>query len=127
MGGKQETIREKIAVLLKFYRERAGLTIREAGKKLGKSNQTISAWENGRGQPDADMFLKICDVYGIESISVFFDQEEEKESMAGLTIDEMRMLELYRGASEEGRHAAEVLLKGYQLDIKVNTAENTAG
>lgn len=67
MADSQSETRLRIAGLLKQYRERAGLTIREAGKLLGKSNQTVSAWEQGRGQPDADMFLKLCEVYNVES------------------------------------------------------------
>ena len=59
VADSQSETRLRIAGLLKQYRERAGLTIREAGKLLGKSNQTVSAWEQGRGQPDADMFLKL--------------------------------------------------------------------
>ena len=54
MADSQSETRLRIAGLLKQYRERAGLTIREAGKLLGKSNQTVSAWEQGRGQPDPD-------------------------------------------------------------------------
>ena len=74
VADSQSETRLRIAGLLKQYRERAGLTIREAGKLLGKSNQTVSAWEQGRGQPDADMFLKLCEVYNVESVSVFFGE-----------------------------------------------------
>ena len=51
----EQEIRRILAAKLKEYRERSGLTIQEAGDAIGKSSKTISAWEHGRGQPDADM------------------------------------------------------------------------
>lgn len=108
MAGSQSDTRLKIAALLKQYREKAGLTIREAGKLLGKSNQTVSAWENGRGQPDADMFLKLCEVYGVESVSVFFGEDPPEPN---LSIDELELLEEWREATDAARESALMVLR----------------
>lgn len=106
---KQPTAtRLKIARLLKEYRERAGLTIREAGEKIGKSNQTVSAWEQGRGQPDADMFLKLCEAYGVESVGVFFGEQPPGPN---LTIDELELLEDWRYATDAAKQSALMVLK----------------
>ena len=116
LSQQDTSARLRIAKLLKYYRERADLTIREVSALIGKSNQTVSAWENGRGQPDADMFLKLCDVYHVESVAVFFGQETRhtEKKIIELTDDESRILELYRNATAAGREAAEVVLMGYQ-------------
>ncbi|MBQ9229044.1 MAG: helix-turn-helix transcriptional regulator [Paludibacteraceae bacterium] len=108
MANSQNDTRLKIAGLLKFYRERAGLTIREAGALIGKSNQTVSAWENGRGQPDADMFLKLCDVYHVESVSVFFGEQPPTPE---LSVDELELLDLWRESSDAGRESALMVLR----------------
>ena len=108
MAGNQSETRIRIARLLKQYRERAGLTIREAGNLLGKSNQTVSAWENGRGQPDADMFLKLCEVYGVESVSIFFGEEPPTPV---LPIDEQEVLEAWREATDPARESALMVLQ----------------
>ena len=92
-------IRMELATRLKHFRERAGLTIYEAGEKLGKSGKTISAWENGRGQPDADMLLSLCDLYSIDSISELYGEEP----VAAPSADEAALLALFRGMNEEGR------------------------
>lgn len=76
----EQEIRRILAAKLKEYRERSGLTIQEAGDAIGKSSKTISAWEHGRGQPDADMLFVLCKLYKIESISVFFGMEEKEIS-----------------------------------------------
>lgn len=124
-----DSIGKRMPELLKHYRELAGLTVYQVGELIGKSGKTVSAWENGRGQPDADMFLKLCDVYHVESVAVFFGQETKpvEEKTIELTDDEKRILELYRNATDAGREAAEVVLQGYQKpEIKgsVLTREN---
>lgn len=108
MADGQSETRLRIARLLKQYREKAGLTIREAGQLLGKSNQTVSAWEQGRGQPDADMFLKLCEVYGVESVSVFFGEDPPA---LDLTIDERELLEEWRSATDAARESALMVLR----------------
>lgn len=108
MAENQSDTRLKIATLLKQYREQAGLTIREAGKLLGKSNQTVSAWENGRGQPDADMFLKLCEVYNVESVSVFFGERPQGPE---LSVDERELLEVWREATDAARESALMVLR----------------
>ena len=51
------------------------MTIYEVGKKVGKSGKTVSAWENGRGQPDADMLLILCELYSINNIAELLGQD----------------------------------------------------
>lgn len=108
MADGQSETRLKIAALLKEYREKAGLTIREAGRLLGKSNQTVSAWENGRGQPDADMFLKLCEVYGVDSVSAFFGEPAPEPD---LSVDELELLEEWREATDAARESALMVLR----------------
>ena len=116
MANIVDSIGKRMPGLLKHYRELAGLTVYQVGELIGKSGKTVSAWENGRGQPDADMFLKLCDVYKVESVAVFFGQESKQgdKSEVDLTENERRILTLYRNATLAGREAAEVILQGYQ-------------
>lgn len=114
MADSQSETRLRIAKLLKYYRERAGLTIRQAGELLGKSNQTVSAWENGRGQPDADMFLKLCEVYNVESVSAFFGELPPEPD---LSIDERELLEAWREASDAARESALMVLKSNKRSL----------
>lgn len=71
----EKIIRQKLAEKLKYYRERANLTIYDVGNMIQKSGKTVSAWENGRGQPDADMLIKLCSIYKIDNISELFGEE----------------------------------------------------
>ena len=51
--------RESIAKALKRLREQSGLTADQVGAMVGKSGKTVNAWENNRGQPDAEILMQL--------------------------------------------------------------------
>lgn len=70
--------RLSVARTLKRLREKSGYTINEVGEKVGKSGKTVSGWENDRGQPDAEILMKLCDIYEVDDILAEFRKEEIK-------------------------------------------------
>lgn len=108
MANQPDKTRAKIAALLKKYRKEAGLTARQVEELTGKSYKTVSAWENGRGQPDADMFLKLCDIYKVPSISLFFGEPLPEPE---LDDDEDELLKLWREATDAARESALMVLR----------------
>lgn len=117
-------IREQLAKRLKEFRDRAGFTIYEVGEKIGKSGKTVSAWENGRGQPDADMLLSLCELYEIDSIA---DLYGENKNSSSLSIDEEELLRDYRLLSNQGkefvRQTMVAALNTYKKDCAVSDME----
>lgn len=99
---KEQEIRKQLAGKLRFFRQRAGLTAKEVGKKIGKSDKTVSGWEHGRGQPDADMLFLLCEIYGIENISEFYTNNAEQGANP-LLQDEEELLTIYRNLNKEVR------------------------
>lgn len=93
-------VRTTLAAKLKEFRIRAGLTINEAGDKIGKSGKTVSAWECGRGQPDADMLLALCELYGVGSIAEFYGEPQPAFALSDV---EKRLLSAFRDLSPEGQ------------------------
>lgn len=59
------TIREQLARNLGYYRKRAGYTQKIAAEKLGTKLTTMSSWERGVSQPDADMLVSIAMLYRV--------------------------------------------------------------
>ncbi|RKJ20691.1 XRE family transcriptional regulator [bacterium D16-50] len=108
VADSQSETRLKIAELLKEYREAAGLTVRQVEELTGKSYKTVSAWEKGRGQPDADMFLKLCDIYNVPSVGLFFGESLPEPELA---VDERELLESWREATDAARESALMVLK----------------
>lgn len=76
------TIREILAHNLKVFRKRCGYSVDQVGAAVGKSGKTISAWETGRGQPDADKLIELCKLFGV-SISDFYGREDAVDPAYG--------------------------------------------
>lgn len=86
--------RENIAKTLKKLREQSGLTADQVGAMIGKSGKTVNAWENNRGQPDADTLIQLCDIYNVDNI---LDAFRESASTAFVcSAHEIALITAYR-------------------------------
>lgn len=107
-------IRMTLATKLKEYRTQAGLTINDVGERIGKSGKTVSAWECGRGQPDADMLLALCELYGVSSISEFYG---ETQSAVPYSIQAQKIAAAYEKATAKEKKLIDLILADYMQDI----------
>lgn len=64
----------KTGAYLASLRKNAGMTQQDAADRLGVSNKTVSKWESGRGYPEIEKILYICNRYQV-SIADMFAQE----------------------------------------------------
>ena len=87
--------RETIAKSLKRLREQSELTADQVGKLVGKSGKTVNAWENNHGQPDAEMLMKLCDIYNVKDILAEF-REDRNEAPFALSAHEKAVILSYR-------------------------------
>lgn len=94
------SVRVNIAQGLKRTRKAAGKTVDEVGAVLGLSGKTISAWEVGRGQPDGDQLIALCEYLGA-NLSDFYGDE-----YTDLTDDESNMIYAFRGLNSQGKRQA---------------------
>lgn len=99
----EKDIRKMLAGKLREFRKRAGLTAKEVGDVVGKSEKTVSGWEHGRGQPDADMLFQLCELYKIKSIAEFYTNKSEGTDSLQLSPDEEKLLHDYRNLNEQGK------------------------
>ena len=107
-------IKDILGSRLKYYRTKAGLTIYEVGTAVGKSGKTVSAWEKGRAQPDADTLLLLCKLYNIPSFDDLLNYTpapEEKKS---------KIQQIYDELPPEGRHSLELFAHALLEDFKKN-------
>ncbi len=86
--------REHIAKVLKNLRLKNNLTAQQVGKMIGKSGKTVSAWENNHGQPDAEILIKLCDIYNVDDILREF-REDTRPSLV-LNEHERQLIISYR-------------------------------
>lgn len=101
--------KKEIANTLKRLREQTGLTADEVGSKIGKSGKTVNAWENGRGQPDADVLIELCKIYKVDNILAEFNST--LKSNYSLNHDEQNIINKYRELDEFGKKAVNVVIE----------------
>lgn len=87
--------REHIAKTLKKLRLKTNLTADQVGAIIGKSGKTVNAWENNRGQPDADELLTLCDIYNVDDIMSEFRESTMKRTSSSLDEEHQSALDLY--------------------------------
>lgn len=87
--------RKYIAKQLKRLREQSGLTAAQVGEAVGKSGKTVNAWENNRGQPDAEILMKLCDIYNVTDILSEFNPEKGENNIT-LSLHEIKVITAYR-------------------------------
>ncbi|MBR5152115.1 MAG: LexA family transcriptional regulator [Clostridia bacterium] len=61
-----------ISKKLREARKAAGFTQKDVYEWLGIGQSTFSAWETGLGEPSVEVFLKLCQKYGIEQPPSYF-------------------------------------------------------
>ena len=59
---------------LKAIRKSKGLSQEELAVKLSVVRQTVSKWEKGTSVPDAEMLLRIAELYGVSASSLLDEQ-----------------------------------------------------
>lgn len=50
-------------ISLEAARVNAGLTQKEAAKRLNVNVATVANWESGKTTPNAEIFIKLCKLY----------------------------------------------------------------
>ena len=79
MDPGREYLTKKLSEIRRFHNE----NVNEVGKAVSKSGKTISAWEVGRGQPDADSLMKLCEHFGVP-VSYFYNDSDIRLHMRSL-------------------------------------------
>lgn len=103
------TVKVNMASGLKSARKAAGKSVEEVGAVVSKSGKTISAWEVGRGQPNGDELVLICEFLGCHLADFYGDEYRELVTDAvthdGLSDDERELVDCYRMLPDKGKRA----------------------
>lgn len=75
---------------------------------IGKSGKTVNAWENNRGQPDAEILIQLCDIYHVDNILKEFSNNNP--DLIVLSEHEEKLIIAYRN-NEDMQPAVDRLLK----------------
>lgn len=87
-------VKNRIAVL----RKEQGMNQKELGMKLGVGQTTVSAWETGKNEPDAESLHKMARLF---RVSIGYLTGYEHGMYRGLSGEEYEAYEAWRDAERE--------------------------
>lgn len=125
-----------IAEYIHELRIRKGLSQTQVAAEFGKrgcqvSNRSVSFWEKGRNQLNAEQFLILCDILGISDIRAAFRRDEVPTLSSGLNEEGQQKLSEYANLLKASGlyQPAEVipissrLMKRYLLPVSAGTGQ----
>ena len=108
--------RKEFGQKLKELRMNVNLTQAAVAEYLGFEEKTgrgrVSDWERGKGQPDADTFLILCDLYGVRDILAEFKPELKTSIEERFFTDDEAEIHLLIGRpSQKSKKPSVIFLK----------------
>ena len=81
---------EYIGKQIRHYRKAKGWSASELGKmvKPEKTESAITSWERGRTQPDGDMLIQLCILFGVDISDFYYKPAEYHYAVVSLNEDE---------------------------------------
>lgn len=64
--------KKTIGTTLRKLRKQNGMKPEDVGALVGLSGKTISGYESGQRSPDAELFLRLCDIYKVTDVMAEF-------------------------------------------------------
>ncbi len=98
-------MKTNIGSKIKELRKQSGMTQYELAKKLGISASAVGMYEQGRREPDNDMILRLCSVFGISADHLLGKCDEDvsvKKEISEVFDEFTRMLSMQQGLMFDG-------------------------
>ena len=96
---------------IRIYRKKSGLTQASLAESLYITPQTVSKWESGISEPDAEKLCAMADIFSI-SLDVLMRSEESEEKRALIAIDGGGTKTYFLLFTEEGEVLERLILGG---------------
>lgn len=103
--GVGNSTRKGLGLRLKAARVAKGLTQTQVGDRFGVDKGTVSAWETGRGVPDAIRLRELARLFGVSADALLWENS--------LTPESMQIAAEFDGLSQSERATWRLLWLGY--------------
>ncbi|EKF1560108.1 helix-turn-helix transcriptional regulator [Listeria monocytogenes] len=104
--------------MINYFRKKDNLTLKDLGKKVGKTDATVSRWITGERSPVVEDVYKLVEIFDTDFDTLMYGKnlhysEEGENVRAFLSNDETTLINNYRKASEQNK----VKILAYTLGI----------
>lgn len=102
---------EQLISLLKQARKDKKLTQLDVALKLGVKDNTLSNWEHGKTEPGIDTFIKLCEIYEVDSALLLEAAYNLKKQGKDLPLRrfEIDAMKKYRSLDESGKETVRLV------------------
>lgn len=104
--------------MLKYYRERMGLSQREFAQRIGLAPSTVGMYEKGKRHPDNETEERIADFFNV-SLDNLRGRDDETSTVP-LRQDEEQLLDVYNQLDIEDKAELRGTAKGMLMADKYN-------
>lgn len=87
---------------IKELRKAAGMTQTELAARLGISPSAVGMYEQGRREPDREMIIKLCTVFGVSSDSLIGNAQSETKELSEVFDEFTQVLSSHQGLMFDG-------------------------
>ena len=120
--------RNFIANLLKAKRKELNLSVKDVLQQLEQyeikvSDKTLYGWESGHRQPDADTFLVLCSIYGVDTLAGIQKLPAPSDNVPSMSDEAIKMAKDYDILDRWGQEQIRTIVK---LELK-RCLEQTKG
>ncbi|MBR3379288.1 MAG: helix-turn-helix transcriptional regulator [Bacillus sp. (in: Bacteria)] len=77
-------------LMIREFRKRTGLTMKQLGAKVGASESSISQYETGRVEPDVETLMKIADALNVTVDDLMGRSKKERQVVHNLSDLDIR-------------------------------------
>ncbi|EAD5424326.1 helix-turn-helix transcriptional regulator [Listeria monocytogenes] len=93
--------------MINFFRKKNNLTLKELGKKVGKTDATVSRWITGERSPIIEDVYKLVEIFDTDFDTLMYGNDIPTQncdnSILALSEEELRLIEYYRKANEKNK------------------------
>lgn len=112
----KEKLKNQIALNIKYYRKKAGITQKQLAELVGVTSTAVSNWESGQNSINTEILFKVCEVLNVSLNNIYSttpaisSEQKEKTTPAedGLSDAQRALIQFARTVPEE---KAELILR----------------
>jgi transcriptional regulator with XRE-family HTH domain len=111
----KEKLKNQIALNIKYYRKKAGITQKQLAELVGVTSTAVSNWESGQNSINTEILFKVCEVMNVSLNDIYsatpsasLDQQKKTTPEDGLSENKRKLIEFARNVPED---KAELLLR----------------
>jgi transcriptional regulator with XRE-family HTH domain len=111
----KEKLKNQIALNIKYYRKKAGITQKQLAELVGVTSTAVSNWESGQNSINTEILFKVCEVLNVSlndiystTPSAFLEQQKKTVPDDGLSESKRKLIEFVRNVPDD---KAELLLR----------------